>query len=315
MLARLQRHLLVHFWAGAALWPQKRRYCERTLGVIVSLGGVRLPLQESVGLTQIHSLSVGGTFSLRMSSELLGTKNKWLTCEAQARMFVCYCVFFHCVVQGWYVGTFQTLFECNYHSTLMPSWSLFCFFEISQEKVALLNAANEHRRLCCNLTSCWDLIVASEIFKSHSFLEQNTCKHPPYFPPAPTYTSTPPPRWNDTTRTFLAFQKLTDYSVLEAKPPSCPLEFQSTLHIPATLPPTSCIFSCLLLCRRTSQRAHFIPGQKKKKRKRKYRGEKNDMKEKKFWSILDGNTLSRSNIPVAFLPQFAENRTLLLPQN
>lgn len=68
----------------------------------------------SYGMTQIHSLSVGGTFSPRMSSRLLGAKNKWLSCDALARIFVCYCVLFYWGMwrRGW--GARQTVFEHNY---------------------------------------------------------------------------------------------------------------------------------------------------------------------------------------------------------
>lgn len=84
-------------------------------------------------MTQIHSLSVGGTFSPRMSPELLGAKNKWLTCDALARTFVCYCVSFYCMVfvLGIAGGTFQTVFERNYSFKLA---SFLFFVLISQRK-------------------------------------------------------------------------------------------------------------------------------------------------------------------------------------
>lgn len=138
--ALLQQHLAVRFWAGAASWPQKLCWCGLTLGVIVSLGGVRLPLTESTRLTQIYSFSVGGR---RMSTQLFGTKNEWLSCEAQARIFVCYCVLFDCVVHGWYWvggwvgGGFQTLFEHNNPSMFTSCLSLFCLFFLNPTGIKL----------------------------------------------------------------------------------------------------------------------------------------------------------------------------------
>lgn len=124
------RFQFVQIWAGAASWPQKQQRRTAPRGACVS-GWCPSASHRTAsdGMTQIHSLSVGGTFSPRMSPELLGAKNKWLTCDALARIFVCYCVSFYCMVLYWGMrgGTFQTVFERNY-SFKLASLFFLCWY-------------------------------------------------------------------------------------------------------------------------------------------------------------------------------------------
>lgn len=81
-------------------------------------------------------------FSPRMSPELLGAKNKWLTCDALARIFVCYCVSFFCMV--FVLGNAGGHFRLYLNVITLLNLHHFFFFcvDISKEKVASPQVAN-----------------------------------------------------------------------------------------------------------------------------------------------------------------------------
>lgn len=170
---------------------------------------------------------------------------------------------------------------------LMSCLSLFWFFAFKSHRKKLPFRTMLMSIGVCNLTSRWDPIVAAEVFKSHSFFGTKCLQASPHSPPASCYTSTPPPRWNYTTSTFLAFQKLTD----------CCLGSQTSL-LPAGIskrspyscpPPTSILHILLLTAVPAHEPASTFHTQPKKKKKENMEGKKTTWKRnifEVFWMAI-----------------------------